>query len=187
MKRIVLAVALLVSTVGIYSFTTKAGGDVLMADITKSKVEFIGSKAEGYHTGFFLLKDGEVTLENGKLTGGKFTINLASLKITDDAGEKLEGHLKSPDFFDFSKSTEATFSISNVTYTAENKADIDGILTLKGITSPVKFTALIRNAKEDKFFAEAQVTIDRTAFGINYGKGKVADEVQINVHLFAKK
>lgn len=187
MKRIVLAVALIASSVGIYSFTTKTGSDVLTADVTKSKVEFIGSKTEGYHTGFFLLKDGQVTVENGKLTGGKFTINLASLKVTDDAGEKLEGHLKSPDFFDFSKSTEATFSISNVNYTAENKADIDGILTLKGITSPIKFTALIRNAKDDKFFAEAQLSIDRTAFGMNYGKGKVSDEVLIIVHLFAKK
>jgi polyisoprenoid-binding protein YceI len=187
MKKIVLAVALLVSSVGIYSFTTKVNGDVLTTDVIKSKVEFIGSKTDGYHTGYFLLKDGQVTLENGKLTSGKFTINLASLKITDDAGEKLEGHLKSPDFFDFSKSTEATFSISNVTYTSDNKADIDGILTLKGITSPVKFTALIRNAKDDKFFAEAQFSIDRTAFGLSYGKGKISDDVQITVHLFAKK
>ena len=187
MKRIMLAVALIASTVGIYSFTTKAGGDVYTADVAKSKVEFIGSKKEGYHTGYFKLRSGQVTVENGKITGGKFSINLDSLKITDDAGEKLEGHLKSPAFFDNGKSSEATFSISNVNYTADNKADIDGILTLKGVTVPVKFTAYIRNIDAAKFFAEASVVIDRTAFGMSYGKGNIADEVQVNVHLFAKK
>ena len=141
MKKIVIAAALLVSTAGIFSFTTKAGGDVLTADVVKSKVEFVGSKSEGYHPGFFLLKSGEVSVENGKLTGGKFTIDLSSLKITDDAGAKLEGHLKSPDFFDVAKSAEATYAISNVTYTSDNKATIDGILTLKGVTSPVKLVA----------------------------------------------
>ena len=187
MKRIILAVALIASTVGIYSFTTKAGGDVYTADVAKSKVDFIGSKKEGYHTGYFKLRSGELTIENGKITAGKFSINLDSLKVTDEAGEKLEGHLKSPAFFDNAKSNEATFSISNVNYTAENKADIDGILTIKGITVPVKFTAYIRNVDATKFFAEASVVIDRTAFGMSYGKGAIADEVQINVHLFAKK
>ena len=193
MKKIILAVALVACSVGIYSFTTKtikitkAGDEVYSADVAKSKVEFIGSKTDGYHTGFFALKDGEVTVDGGKITGGKFTINLSSLKVTDEAGEKLEGHLKSTDFFDLSKSTEASFSISSVNYTATNKADIDGILTLKGITAPVKFTAYIRGVDDKKLFTEASFSINRSAFGISYGKGKVADDVQINVHLFAKK
>jgi polyisoprenoid-binding protein YceI len=186
MKKIVLAFALVASTVGIYSFTTK-GGDVYTANVATSKVEFIGSKTDGYHPGYFLLKSGEVTVEGGKLTGGKFTIDLASLKVTDMAGEKLEGHLKSPDFFDFSKSTEATYSISNVKYKGDNKAEIDGILTLKGVTAPVKFLANIRGIDDKKFFAEASFTLDRTAFGINYGVGKVASDVQVTVHLFATK
>ncbi len=187
MKKILLAVALIASSVGIYSFTNKAGGDLFVAEVAKSKVEFIGSKTDGYHTGFFSLKDGELSVEAGKISGGRFTISLSSLKVTDESGEKLEGHLKSPDFFDLAKSSDATFSISSVNYIAANKAEINGILTLKGITAPVKFIAYIRGIDEKKIFAEASFTIDRTAFGMSYGKGKVADDVQINVHLFAKK
>ncbi len=188
MKKIILAVALVASTVGIYSFTTKAGGDVYSADITKSKVDFIGSKVDGYHTGSFSLKDGEVIVEGGKITGGKFTIDLSSLKVTDGSPDMLTDHLKSPAFFDLSKSTVATFSISSVNYMAANKAEVNGILTLKGVTSPVKFIAYIRNVDEKKLFAEAALTIDRTSFGMSHDpSGHVADDVQINVHLFAKK
>ena len=187
MKRIVVAASVLVSTIGMFSFTNKAGGDVLTADVAKSKVEFVGSKSEGYHPGFFLLKSGEVSVENGKLTGGKFTIDLSSLKITDDAGAKLEGHLKSPDFFDVAKNAEATYVISNVSYTSDNKATIEGSLTLKGVTSPVKLIATIRNTKTDKFFADASFSLDRIAAGLGYGKGMIADDVLVTVHLFAKK
>ena len=186
MKKVVLAIALIASTVGIYSFAPK-GEDVFKADTVKSKVEFVGSKTDGYHTGKFSLKSGDLSVENGKIVGGKFTIDLNSLKITDDGGERLEGHLKSPDFFDFSKSTEATYSISNVKYLSDSKAEIAGILTLKGVTSSLKITANIRGIDDKKLFAEAAFTLDRTAFGMNYGIGKIASDVQILVHLFAAK
>ncbi len=186
MKKIVLALALVATTVGSYSFTTKVA-DTFSVNTTTSKVEFIGSKTAGYHPGFFLLKSGSVSIDAGKLTGGSFVIDLASLKITDDAAPKLEGHLKSPDFFDFSKGTEATYAISSVKYVSATKAEIDGNLTLKGVTAPVKFVANIRGVDAAKFFAEATFSLDRTTFGINYGAGMVANDVQVTVHLFAAK
>jgi polyisoprenoid-binding protein YceI len=125
MKKVFLALALVASTVGIYSFTTKVA-DTFAVNTTTSKVEFIGSKTDGFHPGYFLLKSGSVTIDGGKLTGGSFVIDLASLKVTDEAGAKLEGHLKAPDFFDFSKGTEATYTISSVKYTSATKAEIDG-------------------------------------------------------------
>ena len=186
MKKFFLGLALFASTVGIYSFTTKTA-DTFAVNTTTSKVEFIGSKKAGYHPGYFLLKSGSVSLDAGKLTGGSFVIDLASLKVTDEAGLKLEGHLKSSDFFDFSKGTEATYAISSVKYVSADKAEIDGSLTLKGVTAPVKFIASIRGVDATKFFAEATFSLDRTVFGINYGAGMVANDVLVTVHLFAGK
>jgi hypothetical protein len=40
--------------------------------------------------GYFPLKNGTLTMDGGKLTGGKFTIDIAGLKVTDGAGAKLE-------------------------------------------------------------------------------------------------
>lgn len=186
MKKIILAIALIAGTVGVYSFTTNKADTFAVNTIT-SKVEFIGSKAGGYHPGYFLLKSGSVIIDGGKLTGGGFVIDLSTLKITDDAGAKLEGHLKKPDFLDTDKGTDATYTISSVKYISANKADIVGNLTLKGITAPVKFTANIRGVDAAKFFAEATFSLDRTAFGVTYDPAKVAPDVQVTVHLFAAK
>lgn len=186
MKKIALAIVFIASTVSIYSFT-KNVTDTFTVNTTTSKVEFIGSKTDGFHPGNFTLKSGVITIDGGKLVGGNFVIDLASLKITDEASTKLEGHLKTPDFFDFSKGTEATYTISSVNYTSTTQAEIDGKLTLKGATAPVKFIANVRGVDDKKFFAEATFSLDRTAFGINYGIGKVAKDVQVTVHLFATK
>ncbi|MFY7900850.1 MAG: YceI family protein [Chitinophagaceae bacterium] len=186
MKKVLLAIAFVATTFGIFSFTKK-GGDVLKVNTTSSKIEWVGSKTGGSHPGYFLLKAGEIELQGGKLTGGKFFIDLASLKVTDGAGEKLEGHLKAPDFFDFAKGTEAVYEITNVKYTAANTASIEGKLTLKGVTAPVNFNATISSADAKNFAGEASFKLDRTAFGINYGIGKVANEVDIKVTLVASK
>ncbi len=188
MKKVVFAFALIVSAIGIYSFTPKlADGEVYKANTTKSKIDFIGSKTEGYHTGTFSLKSGELTVENGKIISGKFSVDLNSLKITDSAGERLETHLKSPDFFDLSRSNEATYYISNVKYISDTKAEVDGILTLNRVTSPVKLLTTIRGIDDKKLFAEAAFVLDRSSFGMSYGKGKIANDVQVYIHLFANK
>lgn len=176
---------------GIYSFAPKnekqASADSYKVS-TESKVEWIGSKKGGYHPGYFPVKSGEVTVDGGKITGGKFVIDLAGVKVTDAAGEKLEGHLKAPDFFDAAKFPEATFTITNVKYTSETAVEISGDLNIKGTNVPLKFPGYVRSVDAAKgLFAQAFFSLDKNTIGIAYGKGMVADDVQIAVQLFAKK
>ncbi|MFL9483157.1 YceI family protein [Chitinophagaceae bacterium LWZ2-11] len=189
MKKLFVAIASVAMITGIYSFTPKkekAQGPIYIVDVTKSKVDWSGSAADHYHPGYFTLKNGQVSVDGGKITGGKFVIDLSSVKVTDGAAQ-LEGHLKSKDFFDVAALGEATYEISSVTYTDATNATIDGKLTLKGITVPVKFTSQIRGVSDTKLFAEATFSIDRTLWGITYGQGKVNNDVQVAVHLFATK
>ena len=104
-------------------------------------------------------------------------------------GEKLQGHLTSGDFFDIAKIGfgEASFTISSVEYTKADRATIKGDLNLKGIKAPVTFSAVIRNADDKGFFAEAFMPFDRTLFGINYGIGMVDSEVQLAIHIYGTK
>lgn len=190
MKKVFIACAIFVVLASTLAFTTiNKGGEPtsLAVDAKQSKVDFSGSKKGGYHPGYFPVKDGNVLVNGGKITGGKFTIDLAGVKVTDFAGEKLEGHLKAPDFFDVAKSADATYEITSVNYTDANNAQIIGNLTLKGIKGEVKFDAKIRDLSETKVFAEAFFTLDRTKFGILYGAGMLSNDVQIGVHLFASK
>lgn len=174
--------------IGVTSFTPivkKADPLIYKVSTETSKIEWVGSKKGGYHTGSFLLKSGTVLVDNGKITGGKFVIDLNSVK--SEAGEKLEGHLKSPDFFDTAKFGEATYEITNVNYTDPAVAEITGNLTLKGATVAVKFIANIRNLDNTKLFGQANFSIDRTSWGISYGSGMVSNDVQLGVYLFATK
>ena len=74
----------------------------------------MGSKTGDYHTGYFPIKSGNIRVDGGKLVGGNFVINVAGLKVTDAAGDRLQSHLSSADFFDISKFGDATFNITSV-------------------------------------------------------------------------
>jgi polyisoprenoid-binding protein YceI len=191
MKKFLSVVAvLLVGGAGIMAFSPKdekkdLTSYAVLADY--SKVEWVGSKTSGYHTGAFTVKSGEVKFDGKKLAGGKFTIDLNSLKLVGEDAPKFVEHLKSKDFFETATFSEATYEISEVEYTTETDVKIKGSLNLKGISVPVSFPAVIRNADDKRFFAQAFFSIDRTLWGINYGLPNVAKDVQLSVYLFANK
>jgi polyisoprenoid-binding protein YceI len=190
MKKMALALLSTAFLAGIYSFTGVTSTKEVITykvEAGKSRVDWVGSKKNDFHTGFFNVKSGSVQVNGGKVTGGEFVIDLANLKVTDAAGAKLEGHLKAADFFEVAKYGEATYKITNVVYNDETNATITGELNLKGASLPVSFKAAIRSADEKGLFAEAFFAMDRTLFGINYGVGNIAKDVQVAVHLYATK
>lgn len=191
MKLVKFAIPSLVALVGLYAFSPKAKPAVEMnykANTTKSIIDWSGSKKNGFHPGTLSIKSGGLNIENGKITAGEFVIDMNSLKVTDGAGEKLAGHLKGDDFFSVSKFGEATYSFEKVNYTGDNTAEIDGSLSIKGLSVPVKLTANIRgNDEKSGFFAEAFFSLDKEALGIAYGKGYLSNDIQIAVHLYANK
>ncbi len=191
MKKIIFSIAVIAVSISLYSFAPKAkNADVVTFNVTaqKSKVDFTGSKKSDYHTGYFPIKSGAVQVNGGKLVGGSFVIDIAGLKVTDaGGGEKLQGHLSSADFFDITKFGEASFTITSIEYTKADRATIKGDLNLKGIKAPVTFSAVIRNADDKGFFAEAFMPFDRTLFGINYGIGMIDSEVQLAIHIYGTK
>ncbi|MDP3128377.1 MAG: YceI family protein [Sediminibacterium sp.] len=189
MKKAILALAGIAFLTGIYSFapTSVKQDATLTVNTEKSRVDWVGTKKSDFHTGIFPLKSGTVTVDGGKLKGGKFVIDLANLKVTDaGGGERLAGHLKSADFFDVAKFAEATYEITAVNYTDASNAEISGNLTVKGVSVPVKLKAQIRNSDDKGFFAQSFLSLDKTLVGINYGAGNVANDVQLAIHLFAK-
>jgi len=193
MQKLMSIVALSVSSLLLFSFLGKKPVDTYNVDVKQSKIEWTGAKKSGYHPGTFALKSGSVSVENGKLTGGSFVIDLASLKVLDEAGAQLEGHLKSKDFFDVEKNGTATFDIKSVNYISDSKANIDGELTIKGVKAKVSFTtssafSAVKDGEEiSKFFGHATFTLDRTLLGLTAAAGHIDNDVQITVFLFAGK
>ena len=165
-----------------------------------STITWTGSKPTGKHTGTFKISEGAFNVKDGALTGGIFTINMASLNNQDLAGDpeskgKLEGHLKSPDFFDVAKYPTAKFEITAVEpNTDTTKKDfthlIKGNLTLKDSTKNVAIPARV-TVDAKTLTASATFSIDRTLWGMNY-KGPdnpqdwiIAKAVELKLNLIA--
>ena len=130
----------------------------------ESKIGFVGSKVTGSHHGGFKKFAGKFTLADGKMVGTpEFRIAMAS---TWADNEKLEDHLKSPDFFDVAKYPVTTFTI-----TAIEPAGPDyratGNFTLHGVTKSISFPAKIQLVA-DAVTVVAEFAINRKDFNVNF-------------------
>ena len=140
------------------------------ADLKASVLDWTGKKISGKHYGKISLKEGSITLKDNKLVSGKFIIDMNSITVEDLTGgsrDKLTGHLKSDDFFSTEKFAFSTLEITGSEPFINNKAVVNGKLTIKDITHPVSFT-VSRNGSE----YTSTVDVDRTLYNIRYGSGK---------------
>ena len=141
----------------------------------ESKVTWKAYKVTGSHTGTVNLKSGALMFDEGKLTGGEFEVDMTSLISTDLEGEykgKLEGHLKSDDFFGVENHPNSTLVFTNVKASGKNSYKVQGDLTIKGITKPVTFDVSIYGSK-----ATATLKVDRAQYDVKYGSGSFFDDL----------
>ena len=158
-----------------------AGAVAYKLDAASSSVEWTAKKITGdQHNGTVAIKSGELKAEAGKLTAGKFAMDMTAIKVVDikdaEANGKLAGHLNSDDFFATAKNPESTFEIVSVEPIAGAAAGapnytVKGNLTIKGIAKAITFPATI-TMDEKELKANAQFDIDRTEWDIKYGSGK---------------
>lgn len=162
----------------VYAFTP-VHIDELKVDVQNSKLEWFATKVTGAHNGIAPLKNGVLKMDHGVLTGGSFTIDMSKIESTDMEGEykeKLDGHLKSEDFFNVEQFPTAMLKISKAEKKADNLYTITADLTIRGITNSISFPANVV-AKEGKFSANAEIKIDRTKWDIKYGSGSFFDDL----------
>jgi polyisoprenoid-binding protein YceI len=158
-----------------FSFTTK-DETKKEVEIKKSKVVWKAYKVTGSHTGTIVLKQGALTFRKNALIGGKFTIDMTTITNTDQNGEykqKLEGHLKSNDFFGVKTYPTATLVFNKANPLGKNSYVISGDLTIKGITNPISFEISIYGNK-----ASASLKIDRAKYNVRYGSTSFFDNLK---------
>ncbi|MEM9546477.1 MAG: YceI family protein [Bacteroidota bacterium] len=152
------------------------GAETKPVNTDESSVVWTGKKVTGSHTGTINLKSGNLEFENGALTGGSISIDMNSIKCTDLEGggaSKLEGHLKSDDFFGVPNHPTADMAITKVMAgQGRDNYKITADVTIKGITKPVTFDATVQNG-----MANATIIIDRTDFDVRYGSGSFFDNL----------
>ena len=125
--------------------------------------------------GKFTSTSGTITLDRTAKTGTvDISINTASVQ-TGDA--ELDTHLKSKDFFEVDKYPTASFKGKITKFKDDAPAEVQGDLTLRGVTKPVtlslsSFKCLMHPMKKGTELcgADAHTTINREDYGMVFGK-----------------
>lgn len=169
----------IILALGLAFGTTGEGIETKSVSVDDSKITWIGRKVGGSHNGYINLTQGSLLVEDSKIVGGSFEIDMSSITNEDLSGEykgKLEGHLKSDDFFGVEKFPTATFEITEAIPQGPGKYKITGDITIKGITKEIKFPASVTE-NGGIYEASADITIDRSEFNVRYGSGSFFDNL----------
>ena len=147
------------------------------------------------HDGTVKVKSGDMIMKGNQLVGGTFVLDMTSITSTDLTGEyqqKLNGHLKTGDFFEVEKYPTATFKITSVKKNNDKiyNSVVSGTLTVKGKTNPISFPAKIAYSKGVVSLVSNKFTFDRQKFDIAYKSTMqdvfVKDDIDMLVKVTAK-
>jgi polyisoprenoid-binding protein YceI len=149
-------------------------------DETASIAEWKGYLRTGFfNEGSIAVESQNLTVREGKVHSGSFTIPLASIvnfnQPTEELRHALVHHLQSPDFFNMALHPNLEFNITGVTpYSGSGDGIIDGAnflvsgnLTMLGKPVSISFPAKI-DISGNLFRAEGTLKVDRTQWGINF-------------------
>jgi len=166
--------------------TTVLPAGTYNADPVHSSVTFeVGYMGVGTFSG--AVKEFGASLVDGRLEG---SAKIASLETKD---ENLHAHLLSPEFFDAEQHPEVGFSTSTISGEGTS-VELDGEITIKGITRPATLTGTVTGPVTDPYGNERyglrlETTVDRTQFGIVWnaempnGSRALDDEVTLKADL----
>lgn len=128
----------------------------------------------------------------------------SSVEVTIDASsiatgdEKRDAHLRSADFFDVETYPTITFRSTSVEARSDDEFSIEGDLTIRGVTRPVRIQAEFTGTGTNPWGAEVagfsgKTKIDRKEFGLTWnaalekGGVLVGDEIKIELEVEATK
>jgi polyisoprenoid-binding protein YceI len=129
----------------------------------------------------------DAQLVDGKLSG---SAKAASLKVKDPG---MNAHLQSAEFFDAENQPDITFASTSIAIDGDH-VELDGELTIKGITNPLHATGTIAGPAVDfagstRLGFTLEATIDRSQFEMNWnadlpsGGKALSNEVTLTAEL----
>jgi polyisoprenoid-binding protein YceI len=141
-------------------------------DVAHTSVAFVArhmlTKVRGRFTEF----SGQIQVAE-RPEDSSVAVEIATASIQTDTGKRDE-HLKSGDFFLIEEFPAITFTSTAVRPTGGTRFELDGDLTIKGITKPVTLTGEFlgtgpgMDGETPMLAASAKTTIDRGDWGINW-------------------
>jgi polyisoprenoid-binding protein YceI len=163
-------------------------------DVSHTSVGFVARHLMVSKTrGQFPVVSGSITIgENPADSSVEVSIDASGVETGD---ERRDEHLRSPDFFHVEEYPTISFRSTRVNPAAAGHYDVDGDLTVRGVTKPVRLQVTFEGAVTDPWgnirggFA-ASTEIDREDFGLTWNQvlegGGVIVGKKINIDIEAE-
>lgn len=133
---------------------------------------------------------GKLDFDPAKKTGSvEITINAKSVNT---GYEKRDNHLRSPDFLNTAEHPTITFKSTKASF-ASSTGKVEGMLTMAGATKPVTLNVTSFKcgvhpmSKKNVCGFDAETTIKRSEFGVNYGIPGIGDDMKLVFEVEAVK
>lgn len=144
---------------------------------SKSILVWEGYKPGESHKGTIDIQSTDLKFENTKLVGGTIIVDMNTITNSDvksaEHNTKLVNHLKNEDFFEVDKYPTSKFEMTSVKYLTADHLEIEGDLTIRGITKKINFPAFVVLVNGQKTLKSKTIKIDRTEFGVEYKSKKI--------------
>jgi len=177
------------AAMGSFLFTTPpAPSDVPVLEVASvsSSVRF-EVKASIDIKGKFDTWSATLTFQSPDVTTGTLEINIQADSVDTGSGMKNK-KLKSKDFFNVENYPAITFKSTKIVPISHEHFEVDGDLTIRGITNPEKLTLVVSHHEGHLGDIKGKMVFDRKTYGMNKGIPfiSIADHVEITVRLKTK-
>lgn len=135
------------------------------------------------HNGTLQVTEGTLNVEEDQLVGGSFTIDMTTINDQDledpESKAKLEGHLKSGDFFAVDSFPTAKFEITEIKAVDNDTTGathhLSGNLTLRGITKNITVPAMVNMENNMIMVNTPEFVIDRSKWNVRFRSTSFAE------------
>jgi polyisoprenoid-binding protein YceI len=165
----------LVGVLGLWILALAAGSVTLVAE--KSKIEFVGSKPSASHKGGFKTVKVDGNIDWDDLSKSSIKLEIDANSVWSDEGG-LTSHLKNRDFFNVDKFPAIQFEATKIELGGDETATVSGKLTMLGQAVDMSIPCKIA-VTDSELTVKAKFAIDRTKWGMNYGQGRVNNDVDV--------
>ncbi len=160
-------------------------------ETAQSQITWTGREVStSSHYGTLDFVSGNFEISNGSIVNGEFIVDMTSINNQDMEGDskaRLEGHLKSDDFFSVDKFKESSIKTTSSTKKSDNSYEVQGVLTIKDISHPITF-----DVEVDRNVINANLTFDRSLYDVRFRSGSffenlgdklIVDDIDLEVTL----
>jgi polyisoprenoid-binding protein YceI len=143
--------------------------------------------------GRFEKMNGSFTIDRAAKKGA-VDLSIETVTVTTGDGDKgsrarsRDEHLRQADFFNTAEFPRMTYKSTNVKFSGDNPSDVEGQLTLLGVTKPVtlKIDRWVCKdhpmSKKPMCGGDASGSFKRTDFGMKFGVPAIGDEIRLKIN-----